>query len=248
MNWCRKKINSGELSRGIFIVSDSTTQVEIPARSGFDWLILDMEHGLSDEAAVKQQIAVIQRFTPAPIIRIPALKTHIIKRVLDYGAAGIMCPMVANADEARKLVSAMRYPPAGVRGLSGGSMAAGFGLDFQDYFAMANTGILSVAQIETRAGLEAAEEIAAVDGIDVLFIGHSDLSLNLGCHNDFTNPEILNAEKIVVEACRKHGKTAGMLLKSSMDIREYTNRGFKFMAQGTDLGLLRNALAKLPVL
>jgi 4-hydroxy-2-oxoheptanedioate aldolase len=245
MNWCKDKIHDVEISKGLFIAGDSVPQVEISARAGFDWLMLDMEHGLADEMTIRNQIEVIRHFPVSPLVRIPSLRSDIIKRALDFGAAGIMVPMVANANQAREFVAALRYPPDGIRGLSSGSMAAGFGYEAASYLKEANRKVTGIVQIENREGVEAADEIASIEGVDVLFIGHSDLSLGLGCYNDFSHPEMLEAEQIVVSACKKHNKIAGMLLKESMDPTEYQTRGFKFLAYGTDLSVLRRAVAKL---
>ena len=245
MNWYRTKVYEKRLSRGLFTASDSVAMAEIQARAGFDWLILDMEHGMSDENLIWKQIAMMQRFETAPLVRVPSLRTDIIKRVLDFGAAGIMAPMIESEEEARELIAAMRYPPDGFRSLSSGSMAAGFGWEFKEYIGRANTELLAIVQIESKAGLSAVDKVAAVDGVDVLFLGHSDLSLNLGHLNDFEHPEMLEAEGIMLDACRKHGKVAGMMLKHSMNIDEYFRKGFNFIAQGTDLSLLRGALKNL---
>ena len=158
--------------------------------------------------------------------------------------SGIMAPQVQSAEEAKHLVAAMRYPPDGMRGATSGCMACGFGADFDAYFPRANKELTGIAQIETREGFEAVDEIAAVEGIDVLFIGHSDLTLDLGCYGQFDHPDVTEAEDRVLNACRQHGKTAGMLLKASMDVSVCRRRGFTFLARGVDLSLLRDAIAR----
>ncbi|MFA6101453.1 MAG: aldolase/citrate lyase family protein [Victivallaceae bacterium] len=244
MNFIKDKIEN-QVTRGLFITSGTEFAVELAAHAGFDYLILDMEHGLGDEGDVLRMIRSLNGFETAPIVRIPYLRIEYIKKVLDFGAAGIMCPMVETAADAQNLVDFMRYPPAGKRGLTGSSHASGYGADFKDYFARANANLLCVAQIENANGVENVDAIAAVEGVDVLFIGHSDLSLNLGCLNNFDDKKIIEAELAVLAAARKHGKIAGMMLKSGMNAQNCIDRGFTSLVLGTDIGCLRSAYSKL---
>lgn len=245
MNFIKSALKAKKCSRGIFISSGSHCSAEIAALAGFEWVILDMEHGLGDESAILHQIEALQGYACAPLVRIPALRPEYIKRALDFGAAGIMAPMIANASEAELLVKYMRYPPEGIRGLTSGSRAASYGYSFKEYFARANSELLAIAQIETAAGVENANAIAAVDGIDIIFMGHSDLSMNLGKYNDYTSDIMADAEQKVLAAAAKYGKMAGMVLRSSMSAENYVKRGFSFMAMGTDLGCLKNAFSAL---
>ncbi len=244
MNFCKDKVYAG-VTDGLFISSGSEVVTELAARSGFDWLLIDLEHGLGGEQSALRQIEAAGRNGCAPLARIPALRAEYVKHLLDYGAAGIMAPMVGSRGEAEMLVSFLRYPPAGSRGVSSGCKAGGFGTEFKEYFRRADSEILGIAQIENAEGVEEAGAIAGVDGIDVLFIGHSDLSLQLGCFGEFGHPRMLEAEDKVLTACRKHGKVAGMLLKEGMDAESYREKGVRFFARGTDLGILRGALKKV---
>jgi len=245
MKFIRETVTGGRVSRGLFIASGAISPVEIAAECGFDWLLLDMEHGLGDEHSTLRQISALKNTQTAPIVRIPALAPETIKRVLDFGAAGIMSPMIETGEEAEKLVRAMRYPPLGNRGLSSGSRAAAFGFEFKEYFQKANSELLCIAQIESEAGIRNIAEIASVEGIDVLFIGHSDLSLNLGCFHDFSSETMRTAEKAILSAAQKYGKTAGMLLKQNMSPEPYLERGFRFLALGTDHGCMKSAFQQL---
>lgn len=244
MNYFKDK-GVNQRARGLFISSGAEWATEMAAQAGFDFLVLDMEHGLGDEGAILRMIRSVNGSVAAPLVRIPCLRSEYVKKVLDFGASGIMCPMVETAEEAKALVEFMRYPPEGKRGLSGGSRASGYGRNFKDYFACANRDLLCVAQIENARGLEEVEAIAAVDGVDVLFIGHSDLSLNLGCFNRFDDDRILRAEESVLAAARKHGKTVGMMLKSGMNASPCIARGFTFLIMGTDISCLRSAYGRL---
>ena len=245
MNFIREKCTSGSVTRGMFMAGGAVFSVEIAAECGFDWLLLDMEHGLGSEQNTLAQITALKHTKCAPIVRIPALSAKTIKRILDFGASGIMCPMIENAEQAEQLVRAMRYPPEGIRGLSSGSRAASYGFSFTEYFEKANRELLCIAQIESRAGVEHAGEIAAVDGIDILFIGHSDLSLNLGSYNEFDSEVMCSAEDAVLGAAAEHGKSAGMLIKQNMRVEPCLEKGFRFLALGTDLGCIRSMFHKL---
>ncbi len=244
MNFVKTKVVKEE-TYGLFIASGAASPTEIAARSGFDWLLLDMEHGLGGEQETLRQISLVNATPCAPLVRIPALRPEIIKRVLDFGAAGIMCPMLEDAGQAEQLVRAMRYPPEGIRGMTSNSVAAEYGFSFKDYFKTVNESLLCIAQIENASAVANIEAIAAVPGIDVLFIGHSDLSLNLGVYGKFDSPEMVQAERAVVGAAAKYGKTAGMLLKDTMDPNEYRQKGFRFLALGTDHGCLKQAYRSL---
>jgi 4-hydroxy-2-oxoheptanedioate aldolase len=244
MNFIKNKVKN-QISRGLFIASGSDFAVELAAFTGFDWLVLDMEHGLGDEGDILRMIRALRASATAPIVRIPQLRSEYIKKVLDFGAAGIMCPMIKSAQDARDIVDFMRYPPAGSRGFSGGSLASDYGTGLKDYFARANSELLCVAQIEHESAVQNIDLIAAVDGVDVLFIGHSDLSLSMGCFGNFDDKQIIDAENAVLKSAHEHGKVAGMLLKQGMNAQQYVDRGFNFVALGTDVGCLRSAYKHL---
>lgn len=154
-------------------------------------------------------------------------------------------PNLNKFHKAGTLVSAMRYPPEGMRGLTGSSRASSYGAGFKDYFRNANGSLRCIAQIETAEAVEHVDSIAAVSGIDVLFMGHSDLSLNRGCYNDFENGKMRSAEKALIEACAKHGKTAGMLMKSGMKPDDCVQKGFRFLALGTDHSAMKQAFMSM---
>jgi len=244
MNFIKKSVNS-KTTNGVFISSGMEIAVELAADTGFDWVIIDMEHGLADESKMLSMIRCLDGTETAPIIRIPTLREEYIKRALDYGASGIMCPMINTSTEAQELVKLTRYPPEGKRGLTASSRASNYGKNFKDYFANANSNLLCIIQIETKEALNNIDAIAAVNGADILFIGHSDLSLSLGCYNDFNNDLVGQAEKDVITAAKNNNKIAGMLLKKEMVASEYATRGFKFIALGSDVGCLRSGYMNL---
>lgn len=243
--WFKDRLDRGDDVLGIWLSAGSHVAAEVAAAVGFDWALLDLEHGLGSEADVLRQLQVLDQSATAAVVRAPRATSDVLGRVLDYGATAVMAPSVDTADQARAFVAALRYPPAGTRGLSGSSRAARWGLDFRDYFAQANERLTALVQIETAAGMANAEAIAAVDGVDVLFIGHSDLGLALGCPGQLDAPAIAAAEEAVLAACARHGKRAGMLLKAGVDAGPYRERGFSVLALGSDVGCLRAGLGGL---
>jgi 2-keto-3-deoxy-L-rhamnonate aldolase RhmA len=151
-----------------------------------------------------------------------------------------MFPQIDTAEDAAEAVRFTRYPPEGRRGMSRQSRAARYGHGFQEYYAESNASVLTVIQIESAEAVRNAGRIAGTDGVDVLFIGHTDLSLQLGCFGDFAHERVQAAEETVLSACRNAHKTAGAILRSSMDADECVTRGFTLLATGTDVGCLRS--------
>ena len=245
MTGFRQKVLSGDRQLGVGAMLGSSMIVELIGATGFDWAWLDLEHGIGGKTELFHQIqAAAIHATPA-VVRMPNHDPQYIREALDMGAAGIMAPHVRNADEARAVVAAMRYPPEGVRGAAQSTRAALFGLAFDDYAARANTDLLCVVQIESREGAANAREIAAVEGVDVLFIGPVDLSVDLGQPKAFSTPQFEAVLDAVLEACRAHGKTAGILAPGHDLALAWQARGFPFMVVGSDGGMIARGLAAL---
>ncbi len=244
----RRRALAGEWLAGSFINLGSPLTAEIAGRSGFDWLLLDQEHGPGGEETLLHQLQAVAATPAAPIVRIAANEPPRFKRVLDLGAAGIMVPYVSTEAEARAAVAALRYPPRGIRGVSKFNRAAGFGLAFDDYYAHAHERLVTMAQIETPEAVAAAPAIAAVDGVDVLFIGPLDLTTNLGVPGHFDDPRFADARRSVAAAARKAGKAAGILLTVAAQIPVVRAEGYTVVALGSDggsvtAGLLAAAVA-----
>ncbi len=245
MNWLKNKFDDNNCLNGIWMSTGSHIAAELAAGAGFDWALLDMEHGLGDFDSILRQIEVLTHTDCSAIVRVPTADSDAIGRVIDYGAAGVMAPMIDTADEAASFIQALRYPPEGTRGLTRSSRACRYGRDFNNYFQQANKSMTAIAQIETASGVANADAIAAVDGVDVLFIGHSDLSLNLNCFEQQDLPVMQAAEDAVLSACARHGKRAGMLMKAGMSIDHYRRKGFSIIALGSDVGCLKQGYEKL---
>jgi 4-hydroxy-2-oxoheptanedioate aldolase len=242
MKYLRKRVLSGEILAGTWCNLGSSLTVEMAGVAGFDWLLLDVEHGFGDLEALVPQLQAARATPAAPIARVAWNETPLIKRVLDMGASGVMVPYVCTADEARRAVAAMRYPPAGMRGVAKMTPATAYGRDFERYFAEANENLLTVTQIETAAGVENAAEIAGVEGVDVLFVGPMDLSVNLGVREQFDHPLYRQAMDTVLAACRAKGKAAGILLMSAAQIEPALEQGFTFVALGSDGGMVASGM------
>ena len=216
---------------------------QICRNAGAEFVLFDMEHtGLSFET-LKVQVALCRGLGIVPMVRVPRGEYHFIARALDVGAMGIMVPMVGTAAEAAHIVSCTRYPPAGRRG-------AAFGFAHDDYqggdvvakIAALHERTMVIPQIETVEGLHNVEAIAAVPGVDALWVGHFDLTNFMGIPGAFEHPLYLAALARIVAACEAHGKAAGFLAMDDDWARAYVAKGFRLLAYGVDQMMLQNAL------
>ena len=235
MLWIDRNRLKTELLAGTFLNLGSASAVEIAAQTGFDWLLIDLEHGSGTMADLRGQLLATRGTKAAPIVRVASADANAVKFIMDSGAAGVMFPYVANAQEAARCVQMMKYPPTGTRGVAQVIRATDYGRDWQKYQAEANTESLVVVQIETPEAADQAEAMAAVPGVDVLFVGPMDLSVNLGHPGDFTPPTFIRHLQNVVRACELHGKTAGILSRPEL-IDSHRQLGFRFVALGSDSG------------
>lgn len=237
MNWIDKQRLKNELLAGTFLNLASPSAVEIVSGSGFDWLLLDFEHGSGALSELRPLLLACRGSDSCPIVRLRSVDADAVKFVMDSGAAGVMFPFVSSAAEAEQAVAAMKYPPQGARGVAGIIRATNYGRNWKNYFEESNAGSLVVVQIETAEAVESAAEIAAVDGVDVLFVGPLDLSVSLQCPGDFSPPHFVNALKKVISACEQHGKTAGILSRPEF-VQQHRELGFRFLALGSDSGAI----------
>jgi 4-hydroxy-2-oxoheptanedioate aldolase len=239
----RERVRIGEPTIGSFIGLGSPNVAEMMAHAGFDWLVVETEHNALDTAEIQHMLMAMSGTNVVPIVRLPSMNPVYIQRALDIGAMGIVVPLVRTAAEARAVVAATRYPPQGVRSF-GALRASHYTYDNDDYFARANDHLLVVFIIETREALENLDEIAAVDGVDVLFIGPADLSIALG--ESPLNPAsaaLDAAVERVLEVGRRHGVAVGKGGSTPDDLRSMQAQGFTWLAYGPDYFLLRAAIA-----
>jgi len=222
---------------GTWIGSASPLVAEAVAHAGFDWGVLDMEHSPLDMMDVLHLLQAVSSSRMVPVVRVPWNDTVTIKRVLDVGATTLMVPFVQSADEAERAVAAARYPPEGVRGVAGGSRASKFGT-VADYLRTANRGIAVIVQLETAQAVGQIEAIAAVAGVDALFLGPADLSASMGYVGQFTHPAVMEAMTHVVQRCKAWGKPVGTIGSTVGAVAQYRAIGFDYVAIASDLGLL----------
>lgn len=245
MKYLRDRALAGELLAGTWCNLGSSLTTEMAGRAGFDWVLIDLEHGAGEYAALLHQLQALEGTPAAPIVRIAWNDAPRFKRVLDLGPSGIMTPYVNSAAEAERCAAAMRYPPRGIRGVAKLNRASNFGHDFEAYFASANDNLLTIVQIETEDAVRAAAEIAAVDGVDVLFVGPLDLSVSMGIPQQFDHPRFRAAQAQVVAACRAAGKAAGTLVWTPDRLARTLTDGFTFVALGSDGSLVATGMRRL---
>jgi 2-dehydro-3-deoxyglucarate aldolase/4-hydroxy-2-oxoheptanedioate aldolase len=236
----RQRAVAGEQVLGAMVFEFFSPGIaQVLALAGAEYIIYDMEHTGASLETIKAQVAYCRGLALAPMVRVPRGEYHFLARALDIGCQGVMIPMVNSAEEARAIAEATHYPPKGRRG-------AAFGFAHDDYapgdpltkMRAADARNLVIAQIETERGLEAVDEIAAVDGIDVLWVGHFDLTNFLGIPGQFDNPLYTNAVKRIVAAGRKHKKGLGFMAADAAWAKQYKRLGFNMLATGPDHTLL----------
>jgi 4-hydroxy-2-oxoheptanedioate aldolase len=246
-NIAREKLEAGHLALGVGI--RMTRSVEIAkamAVAGFDWLFLDMEHGVMSLEACAQISTAALDAGIAPIARVPNGEYPIATRALDNGALGIVMPHVDTADEAKEVVNRLKYPPVGHRSMGG--IGPHYGLrsaSSSEAAGTLNAANLTVVMLETPTAIKNAADIAAVPGVDVLLIGTNDLCAEMGIHGDFGNEKVGEAYKAMIAACKKHGKFPGMAgIYNEQIMPRYIEMGARFILAGQDAGFLTAGAAQ----
>jgi len=245
-NTFKHAIAKGELQIGLWCSLCSPITAEIVSHSGYDWLLLDTEHSPNEVPDVLAQLQAVQAGTASAIVRPAWNDIVLIKRFLDIGAQTLLVPFVQSADEARRAVEATRYPPGGIRGITGSGRASRYGR-VTNYLKNASQEICLLVQVETKSALDRIEEIASVDGIDGVFIGPNDLSASFGHIGNWAHPDVQAALEDAVRRLKKIGKPAGILTPNEEEAKRFIQWGYTFVAVGADLGLLArgaDALAK----
>lgn len=240
----REQLARGEAVLGCFLSLGSPAIAELMANAGYDWALIDLEHGAGDERDVLFQMQALEAGGAIGIVRVESTARQRLHRVLDFGAHGIMFPRIDSVGEANVAIAGMRYPPAGVRGVAFANRAAGYGSNFRPYLA-GSPSLMAIVQIESPLALENVDAIAAIEGVDVLFIGPSDLSHSMGILGNFEHPDFVAAVQRTAEAALSHGKHCGILLPSPKDFKTYYDLGYRFIASGSDAVLLSNAARSL---
>ena len=244
-NPVKKRLAAGDTSVGTMAMEFSSSGMpRLAATAGADFIIYDMEHTAWSIQTVRGLLAANAGINIVPIVRIPTAEYHFAARVMDAGAMGLMVPMVNDVAQAQQIVDACKYPPEGKRG-------AGFSIAHDDYvpddvapiMKQANEQGLVILQIESPTGVANARQIAAIDGVDVLWIGHFDLTNFMGIPGQFDHPDYHAAIDTVLDACEREGKVAGQLGGMVEECVKLLERGFRAVAYGLDLDLYRRSLS-----
>jgi 4-hydroxy-2-oxoheptanedioate aldolase len=230
----RARLRTGETLFGTFLGLGSPTATELCARAGFDWVIIDLEHGAGSESDLLANLHAVGSTPTTALVRPRSADRLRIGRVLDLGAHGVMVPRIDLPEQAAEAISFMRYPPDGTRGLALSTRGAGLGeLGHGDVRAI-NQQIVGIIQVESPSAVERAAQIAAIDGVDVLFVGPADLTHSMGIPGRFEDARYLSALERVVAAAEGAGKATGILLRDANALPRHLELGFRFVGVGSD--------------
>lgn len=243
-NGFKRDLAAGKRLIGCWCSLANPNTAEVLGLAGFDWLLMDGEHAPNDVTSFVPQLMALKDSPSAPVVRPPWNEPVIIKRLLDAGFHNFLLPFVENAEQAKAAVASTRYPPRGIRGVSVSQRNNKFGT-VPDYLKVIDDHITVLVQIESRPGLENVDAIAAVDGIDGVFVGPQDLAAALGHLGNPSHPDVQKAMRHLFDRTRAAGKAAGTLAPVEADARRYMEWGATFVAVGSDLGLFRSATQAL---
>ena len=238
----KARLRRGDATFGTFLGIGSPVAAEICAAGGVDWVLLDLEHGAGGEDQMLDVVPAAASYGVPTLVRAESTARIRTGRLLDLGAVGVMFPRIDGPSDAAAAVRHLRYPPAGDRGVATYNRMCRFGLD-RDALARADAEVLGIAQIETSAAVESVEAIAALDGVDVLFVGPLDLSYALGVPGDRTAPVFVAALDRVLRAARAAGKAAGIMVPDGATAARLADEGWQFLAVGSDGVLLASAVS-----
>ncbi len=230
---------------GLWLGLPDATCAEIVAGSGFDWLLIDSEHAPFELDSTMRHLQAIAPYGVPAIVRPEEGRTALLKRLLDIGAQTLLVPMCDTAEQARELVKAVKYPPQGIRGLGSSLARAANWNRIPGYLQKANDEICLIVQAETVTAMENLEEIAAVEGVDAVFIGPSDLSASMGHIGNPDHPEVVAAIENGLKIINDAGKAGGLLCINPAKAHNYVEKGAKFVGIGVDTLLLSNAAKQL---
>jgi len=243
-NSFKAALREGRQTIGLWTALCSNITAEIIAGSGFDWVVIDTEHGPNEVPAVLSQLQAMARGTAEPVVRAAWNDAVLIKRILDVGARTLLIPYVQNAEEAQRAVASTRYPPAGFRGVAGAPRANLFGR-VPNYHIHAHEEICVLVQVETRTALDNMQAIASVEGVDGVFIGPGDLSAALGHLGNAGHPDVRAAIADAFTRGRTIGKAVGILTADPEEANRYLDQGYTFVGVGSDVGILAKGAEKL---
>lgn len=245
LNPFKRALAAGETQVGLFLGLADAYSAEVVATAGFDWLLIDGEHGPNDLRSIIAQLQALAPYPVRPVVRSVDHDVARIKQLLDGGVQTLMVPMVESADQARALVRAMRYPPLGIRGVGTALSRAARWNGIEGYFGQADQEMCLIVQIESLAGIAALDEILQVEGVDAVFIGPSDLAASMGHLGQPGHPEVKAAVDGAITTIAAAGKAAGVFSADPAVAAAYRRIGASFLLVGVDALLLRNAAVAL---
>ncbi len=244
-NSFKASIRQKILQTGLWLGLANAYCAEICATAGFDWLLIDAEHSPNDLRSILAQLQAVAAYPAHAIVRPPCGDVNLIKQLLDIGIQTLMIPMVESADYARQLVAAMRYPPAGIRGVGTGLARAAAWNGRTNYLQHANGEMCLIVQVESLPGIEAIDAIGAVEGVDGIFIGPSDLAASMGHLGKPGHPAVQETIEAAIKRIHQTGKAAGILSTDEATAARYFEAGCEFVAVGVDTVILANAVRLL---
>jgi 4-hydroxy-2-oxoheptanedioate aldolase len=244
-NSFKQALQQSQLQLGLFLALGNPLSAEILATCGYDFLLIDAEHAVNDLRSIQAQLQAIAAYPIPCLVRPPHHDPALIKQLLGIGVQTLLVPMVDTAEQAAALVSAMRYPPKGIRGVATGLERGARWNAVPDYLTQVEQHSCLIVQIESRMGLNNLEAIAAVDGVDALFIGPSDLAASLGHLGEPAHPDVLSTIDDAIARIVKTGKRAGIFCTSPELAQRYATGGASFVALGADTSVLRSAAINL---
>lgn len=235
----KSKLKSKKITFGSWITLGNPAVAEILAKSGFDWLVIDLEHSTMSMEQAGDLIRVIDLAGIPPLVRLTSNDKNQIKRVMDAGAHGIIVPMVNTRIDAIDAVSATRYAPHGTRGV-GLARAQNYGSGFQDYLKWQKDGPIVIVQIEHKSALNCLDDILSVDGVDGFIIGPYDLSCSMGIPGEFDNPDFISTMDIILSAGKRAKKSSGLhVVEPDVDlVHDAVSKGYNFIAYSVDIRML----------
>ena len=243
-NTFKQALAQGDRQIGCWLSSGEAVIAEIMGSCGFDWLVIDGEHGPNDIRSIRDQLMALEASASHPVVRLPIGETWMVKQVLDVGAQNILIPMVETADQARDMVRACQYPPHGTRGVGATAARATMFGKTSEYIQTADQEICLLLQVENRAGIENLDAILAVEGVDGVFIGPADLSTDMGHQGNSAHPEVRAVTSDALKRIKAAGKSPGILGVAEEATQAYFDMGAEFLAVGIDMVLLaQNARA-----
>lgn len=244
-NEFKRALAAGETQIGLFLGLANSYTAEIIGGTGFDWLLIDGEHGPNDLRSIIEQLQALAPYPVRPVVRTPDHDVARIKQLLDGGAQTLMVPMVETAADAEKLVRAMRYPPNGIRGVGTAMARAARWNGVEGYFGQADQEMCLIVQIESTTGLAGLDAILQVEGVDAVFIGPSDLAASMGYLGNPGHADVKAAVNDAIARIAASGKAAGVFSADPVAAEAYRQAGASFLLVGVDALLLRNSAVTL---